>query len=74
MQNKQINTNEIFAKEVVTIEDLQILYNLSYSSAAKFMRELKVKGDRLNLKGRIHKLDYFLNLNIDPKLYEKAVA
>lgn len=68
---KQNKTSEIFSKEVLTISDLEFLYNLTYSGAAKLMRELKEKGDRLQMKGRIHKQDYFQHYNLNPADYEK---
>ena len=69
MENK---TNKIFEKDALTIPDLQILLSLSYAGAAKKMRELKHQQDRLQLRGRIHKQDYFEILHLNPKDYQTS--
>lgn len=62
---------EQIAKEVITINDLQKMYGLKYDRAAKLMREIKAHGDRLKMKGRIHKLDYYAALEFFAKTTQK---
>lgn len=59
----------IFAKECVTVKDLMQLYELSYCSACKMMRELKHESDRLRLRGKIHFEDYFAALKLKTNRY-----
>lgn len=63
----------IFAKEVLTIRDFQRLFHVSYQSAAKLMREIKFKSDRLGVVGIVHIQDYCdaLNLNRADYIYRK---
>lgn len=50
--------------EIITIQDLQeMLGNVSTSTAARRMREVKAVKDRLHLKGKIHRLDWEDYLN-----------
>lgn len=57
---------EIFSKEALTIEDMIELTGKSYGTAAKLMRDMKRKSDRLKVDGMIHILDYFYAMGIDP--------
>ena len=54
---------EIFSKEALSIEDMMLLTGKGYSMAAKIMRDLKRRSDRLHVDGLIHVLDYFVNGN-----------
>lgn len=55
----------VFAKEVLTIDDVASLYACSKSYAAQLIREWKRRaGDRLNTDGRIHYEDYKAALNL----------
>lgn len=58
---------EIFAKDYLTISDLQELLGLSYQMAARKMREIKFKYDRLKIQGRCMVEDYrqYYNLPIE---------
>ena len=49
---------EIFSKDYITIADLQELLGLTYQAAAKLIREIKFKFDRLGVQGKIHTEDY----------------
>ena len=50
---------EIFSKEALSISDVAELYGVCSSQAAKMIRLWKFRaGDRLNIKGKIHVLDY----------------
>lgn len=55
----------IFAKDVLTIEDLQHLLLMSYQAAAKLMRDIKRKNDRLQIQGKLHVQDYLDYFGID---------
>ena len=48
----------IFAKDYITIPDIQLLLGYDYSKAAKTIRDIRRKTDRLKTKGRIHVQDY----------------
>ena len=50
--------SNIFAKECLTISDLMSLLALSYDAAARLMRDIKRKSDRLHIRGRLHVQDY----------------
>ncbi len=49
---------EIFSKDYLSIADIQSLLGLSYQDAAKTIRNIKRKTDRLGLRGKIHVQDY----------------
>lgn len=55
---------KIFSKDYLTIEDLQLILGLSYQMAARKIREIKFKYDRLGVQGKIHTEDYFDYFNI----------
>ena len=48
----------IFSKDYLTIADLGVLLGLTYQMAAKRMRDIKRKNDRLGIQGKIHVQDY----------------
>ena len=50
--------NNIFAKECLTISDIMLLLSLSYDAAARLIRDIKRKSDRLHIRGRVHTQDY----------------
>ena len=58
---------QIFSKDYLTIKDLQQLLGLSYQIAAKLMRPIKFKFDRLGIQGKLHTEDYFEYYNITDK-------
>lgn len=60
---------EIFAKEILTIADLEKLMGMSYQMAARFMREIKRKSDRLGIRGKCHVQDYIDAYALDAKRY-----
>ncbi len=49
----------IFSKEVLTINDMAAVLSMTYGGAAKVIREIRRKYDRLGVEGRIHIMDYF---------------
>lgn len=59
-----IEREKIFSKDYLTIEDLQSLLGMPYQTAARVMRQIKFKCDRLQIQGRIHVEDYFEYFNI----------
>lgn len=66
--NMSYQTREqIFSKDYLDIEDLQNLLGLTYQLAARKMREIKFKFDRLGIQGKIHTEDYFEYFNITDK-------
>jgi hypothetical protein len=62
----------IFSKEILNIEDVCCLFEVAYSTAATLIRDwkLKLRGKgkilRVNIDGKIHILDYFEFMEIDP--------
>lgn len=65
---------QIFSKDYLTIKDLQQLLGLTYQVAAKKMREIKFKFDRLGIQGKIHTEDYFEYFKIsDKQRYMKEI-
>ena len=50
---------EIFSQEYLSINDIGEILGLSYQMAAKKMREIKRKNDRLKLQGKLYIQDYF---------------
>ena len=58
---------QIFSKDYLTIKDLQQPLGLSYQIAAKLMRQIKFKFDRLGIQGKLHTEDYFEYYNITDK-------
>lgn len=62
--------NNIFAKECLTIEDIMLLYEpISYSAAEKLMLDIKRKGDRLHIRGRVHIQDYLEYFGLTERRY-----
>ena len=60
---------EIFSKEYLTIEDIETLLGLCYQDAAKTIRNIKRRTDRLGIRGKIHIQDYFDYFNISTDRY-----
>ncbi len=54
----------IFSKDYLTISDVQALLGLTYQCAAKMIRQIKFKCDRLGIQGKLHVEDYFEYFNI----------
>ena len=65
---------EIFSKEYLSIADMQKLLGLSYQDAAKMIRNIRRKYDRLNIQGRIHVQDYFDYYGITTERYSVIEA
>lgn len=59
-----VNREEIFSKDYLTIRDMEILLGTTYQVAARLIRQIKFKTDRLGLRGKIHIEDYFDYYNI----------
>lgn len=58
---------EIFSKELITINDLVELTGKPYPTVSEMLRKMKVGHDRVGINGVIHVLDYFEAMGIDPK-------
>ena len=57
-------------KDYITIADMQELLGLSYNDAAKLIREIKRKHDRLHIQGKIHIQDYIDYYGLDAVRYQ----
>lgn len=62
---------EIFSKEYLSIEDIQELLGLHYQDAARTMRNIKRRTDRLGIRGKLHVQDYLDYFQIPPDRYVK---
>lgn len=62
-----LEREQIFSKDYLTIQDLQQLLGLTYQVAARVMRQIKFKFDRLGIQGKLHTEDYFEYYNITDK-------
>jgi hypothetical protein len=49
---------EIFSKDIITIDELAELLNTNYQEAAKVMRNIKRRFDRYPHLGKLHVEDY----------------
>ena len=49
---------EIFSKEILTVDDITKLFECGLTTAYKIIREIKAKFDRLKISGIIHVQDY----------------
>lgn len=54
-----VSREEIFSKDYLTIRDIEVLLGTTYQVAARIIRQIKFKTDRLGLQGKIHIEDYF---------------
>lgn len=59
----------ILSKEVLSIADMQRLTDLPYQSAAKLIRDIKRRSDRLGIRGKIATLDYLDYMGITTDRY-----
>lgn len=59
----------IFSKDYISINDLCILLGLTYQMAAKRMRDIKRRTDRLGVQGKIHVQDYLEYFELPPDRY-----
>ena len=64
---------EIFSKEYLSIEDVQELLGMSYDDAARTIRNIKHRTDRLGIRGKLHVQDYLDYFQIPPDRYEKPM-
>lgn len=62
----------IFSKEYLTIADLETLLGLNYQMAAKRMRDIKRKNDRLGIQGKIHVQDYLDYFQLPIERYRRV--
>ncbi len=65
---------EIFSKDYLSIADIQALLGLSYQDAAKTIRNIKRKTDRLGLRGKIHVQDYLDYFALSTERYVRPVS
>lgn len=64
--------NTMFAKDTLSIADIQMLLGMSYNAAAAVIREIKRKTDRLHIQGKIHVQDYIDYYGLDAARYQYA--
>lgn len=64
---------EIFSKEYLTIGDVQELLGMSYDDAARTIRNIKRRTDRLGIRGKLHVQDYLDYFKIPPDRYVKPI-
>ena len=64
---------EIFSKEHLSIEDVQELLGMSYDDAARTIRNIKRRTDRLGIRGKLHVQDYLDYFQIPPDRYVKPM-
>lgn len=64
---------EIFSKEYLSIGDIQELLGLHYQDAARTMRNIKRRTDRLGIRGKLHVQDYLDYFQIPPDRYVKPI-
>ena len=64
---------EIFSKEYLSVKDIQELLGLHYQDAARTMRNIKRRTDRLGIRGKLHVQDYLDYFEIPPDRYVKAI-
>ncbi len=60
---------EIFAKDFLTIKDIELLLGVSYSTAGDIVRTIRRKSDRLGIQGMIHVQDYIDYFKLDITRY-----
>ena len=60
---------QIMARDALTIADVQELLGLSYWMAAKVIRDIKRKHDRLGIRGKVHVQDYLDYYRLDRNQY-----
>lgn len=62
----------IFSKEALHVSDVQAIFGMKYGSAAKIIREMKMKRKiqgkivRIDVDGYIHTADYLEEIGFDP--------
>lgn len=61
----------IFSKDYLSIADIQELLGLTYQDAARTIRDIKRRTDRLGIRGKIHTQDYFDFYDIPTDRYTK---
>ena len=66
--------DEIFSKDYLTIKDIQDLLGVGYQEAAKKIRDIKRKCDRLGIQGKIHVQDYLDYYNLPSDRYVRALT
>lgn len=64
----------ILSKDYLTIIDIQELLGLTYQDAAKTIRNIKRKVDRLGIRGKIHVQDYLDYFNLSADRYVKPLG
>lgn len=64
---------EMFSKDYLSIEDIQELLGLHYQDAARTIRNIKRRTDRLGIRGKLHVQDYLDYFQIPPDRYVKPM-
>lgn len=63
---------EIFSKEALHVSDIQAVFGMKYGSAARIIRDMKLKRKiqgkivRIDVEGYIHTSDYLEEIGVDP--------
>ena len=60
---------QLFAKDYLTIKDIELLLGVSYSTAGEIVRNIRRKSDRLGIQGMVHVQDYIDYFNLDITRY-----
>lgn len=63
--------DQILSKEVLTISDIQELFDVNYDEAAKKIRDIKRQHDSLKTQGKIHVIDYMRYFGVPETVIEK---
>lgn len=58
-----------FEKEVLGIKDIAEMLTVSKDKAADIIRQIRVKHDRLGIRGKIHIMDYIEYFNLPIERY-----
>lgn len=53
-----MSTQEVLEKEVFTVKDIEVLFQVKQNVAYRIIKQIKSVSDRLQLSGRVHKKDY----------------
>lgn len=60
---------EIFAKDFLTVCEIEELLGVDYQTAARIVRNIRRISDRLGIRGKIHVQDYLDYYKIPPDRY-----
>ena len=58
MSQKKQTIQEVLQKEVFTIKDISVIFQVKEKAAGEIIQNIKMISDRLGLESRVHKKDY----------------